>query len=259
MPKMYDSYFNDQLSKQAATAISKAVSAGKLNIQVEFPPVPNVEEVKFGTPLNQKFGKKIAPDLKMKYLPGSNLSRNLIAYSNVYWAKRFASALKGGALGGKPVGVLSAEQVDFSDVKNLGDLSRSGKINTEKARKEGRNGEAIICINPGGEETWPRLVSAHGQPNCPFVVMNNSYSTSYDLGNKKGFEEAYYLKRISKGFVFRAFPGPWEAYLEKPDGSVELLESYKTKPKLREVAELVRETSFKRYAIGNDRWMSGRM
>ena len=49
--------------------------------------------------------------------------------------------------------------------------------------------EAMICINPGGEETWERLVSAHGQPNCPLVVLNNSYSTTYDLGNKKNFEE----------------------------------------------------------------------
>jgi len=89
--------------------------------------------------------------------------------------------------------------------------------------------------------------------------MNNAYSTSYDIGNKKGFEEAYYLKRISRGFVFRAFPGPWQAVLEKPDGSTEVLKEYKDKPRLREVAELVREESFKRYAIGNDRWMSGRM
>ena len=103
------------------------------------------------------------------------------------------------------------------------------------------------------------MVSAHGQPGQPFVVMNNSYSTSYDLGNRKGFEEVYYLKRISKGFVFRAFPGNWEALLEKPDGSVEVLKSYKTKPSLREAAEIVREESFKRYAMGNDRYMSGRM
>ena len=123
----------------------------------------------------------------------------------------------------------------------------------------GRNNEAIIAINPGGEETWDRLVSAHGQPNCPFVVLNNAYSTSYDLGNRKGFEEVYYLKRISRGFVYRSFPGDWEALLEKPDGSVEVLKSYKTKPSLREVSELVRDESFKRYAIKNDRWMSGRM
>jgi len=189
----------------------------------------------------------------------SNISRNIVAYSNVYWAKRLAGAMKGGALGGKPVGVLTAEQVTFDDIQGMGDLTRSGQINTEKARKEGRPNEAIIAINPGGEETWQRLVSAHGQPNCPFIVMNNAYSTSYDLGNKKGFEEVYFLKRISKGFVFRAFPGNWEALLEKPDGSVEILQTYKTKPSLREVSELVREESFKRYAIMNDRYMSGRM
>lgn len=59
--------------------------------------------------------------------------------------------------------------------------------------------------------------------------------------------------------VCRSFPGEWEAYLEKPDGSVELLQSYKTKPSLREVSEIVRDTSFKRYAINNDRWMGGRL
>lgn len=262
MPKMYGGYFDEQIAKQASTALSKAISAGKTNMEIQFPAVPNVEEAKFGTPLNQKFGKTlVAKDLGIKggYMPGSNVSRNLVAYSNVYWAKRLAGAMKGGALGNKPVGVLSAEQVSFDEIKKMGDLSRSGKVFTDKARKEGRNNEAIIAINPGGEETWERLVSAHGQPGSPFVVMNAAYSTSYDLGNRKGFEEVYFLKRISKGFVFRAFPGNWEALLEKPDGSCEVLKSYKTKPSLREVSELVREESFKRYAIGNDRWMSGRM
>jgi hypothetical protein len=43
MPKLYDGWFNDQLSKQAATAVSKAISAGKTKIEVNFPPVPNVD------------------------------------------------------------------------------------------------------------------------------------------------------------------------------------------------------------------------
>lgn len=103
----------------------------------------------------------------------------------------------------------------------MGDLSRSGALMTPEARKGGRNGEVVLCINPGGEETWDRLVSAHGSPGAPFIVMNNSYSTSYDLGNKRGYEEAYYLKRISKGWVFRSFPGPWQALLERPDGKCE--------------------------------------
>jgi hypothetical protein len=121
-----------------------------------------------------------------------------------------------------------------------------------------KNTGAVILVNPGGEETWERLRSSCGNPKT-CVVLNNAYSTTYNLGNKAGYEEAYFLKRVSKGWVFRTFPGPWQAYLERPDGSVELIESYKQKPELSKVATLVREESFKRYAIGNDRWMSGRL
>jgi len=218
------------------------------------------DEVRFGTPLNKKFGTTvIAKDLKVDggYKPGSDVSRYLVSYSNVFWAKKIAGAASGGLLGGKPVAVLTTEQVTFNAIKSMGELTRSGKLMTQESRAAGRNGEVIIAINPGGEETWDRLVSAHASPGAPFVVLNNAYSTSYGLGNQRGFEEAYYLKRISKGWVFRAFPGKWEAYMEKPDGSVELLKSYKEKPELREVSALVRDESFKRYAIGNDRWSPG--
>lgn len=43
MPKLYDGWFNEQISKQAASAVSRAVAAGKKKIEVNFPPVPNVE------------------------------------------------------------------------------------------------------------------------------------------------------------------------------------------------------------------------
>ena len=32
MPKLYDGWFNDQISKQASTAVSKAISAGKVRL-----------------------------------------------------------------------------------------------------------------------------------------------------------------------------------------------------------------------------------
>ena len=185
MPKLYDGWFNEQVWKQAATAVSRAVSAGKKKIEVNFPPVPNVEEVKFGTPLNQKFGKTvIAKDLAIPggYKPGSDLSRQLIAYSNVYWAKRIGAAASGAPLGGKPVCVLSTEPVGFSQIKSRGPVSRVGAVMSQEARQQGRNGEVIVCINPGGEETWERLVSAHSSPGAPFIVLNNAYSTTYNLG-----------------------------------------------------------------------------
>ena len=48
IPKLYDGYFDSQIAKQAATAVGAAISKGKTNIEVNLPPVPNVEEVRFG-------------------------------------------------------------------------------------------------------------------------------------------------------------------------------------------------------------------
>lgn len=47
---MYNGYFDEQIAKQASAAVSRAVGAGKRKIEVNFPPVPNLEEVRFGTP-----------------------------------------------------------------------------------------------------------------------------------------------------------------------------------------------------------------
>lgn len=211
------------------------------------------------TPLNQKFGKTVvAKDLSVKggYKPGSDIARQQLSYANIYWAKQIAGAVGGGLVGGKPVTVLSADPIDFRNIQSKGGISRLGQLRSRDASPA----DACIAVNPGGEETWDRLRTTVTKNNkTPFVVLNNAYSTTYGLGNKKNYEEAYYLKRVTKGWIYRAYPGPWKAYLEKPDGSMELLESYKDKPELRVVSELVREESFKRYAINNDRWMSGRM
>mmetsp|Transcript_6401 Transcript_6401/g.15173 ORF Transcript_6401/g.15173 Transcript_6401/m.15173 type:complete len:318 (-) Transcript_6401:1133-2086(-) len=270
MPKIYNGYFDSQIAKQAATAVGAAVSSGKTNIEVNLPSVPNLEEVRFGTPLNKKFGKTVvAKDLSVKggYTPGSDISRQQLSYANIYWAKQIAGAVGGGILGGRAVTVLSADPIDYQNIKSRGGIARLGPIRTTNrggARNDENNApgkaDACIVVNPGGEETWDKLKrSLTKSDESPFVVLNNAYSTTYGLGNKKNYEEAYYLKRVTKGWIYRAYPGPWKAYLEKPDGSTELLETYKTKPELRQVAEVVREESFKRYAINNDRWMSGRM
>jgi hypothetical protein len=48
IPKLYNGYFDSQIAKQAATAVGAAISSGKTNIEVNFPPVPNLDEVRFG-------------------------------------------------------------------------------------------------------------------------------------------------------------------------------------------------------------------
>ena len=260
---MYKCYFDAQIAKQASTAVSKAIAAGKTKIEINFPPVPNLDEVRFGTPLNQKFGQSIvAPNLKLPggYFPGSDIARQQVAFANMYWAKQIASSVGNGGVFGKSVTVYSAEPVSYNQIKDKGSISYMAPLSiSRQSQTEPRNKNgACIAINPGGEETWERVrsVCVKGDRN-PFVVLNNAYSTTYGLGNQRGYEEAYYLKRISKGWIFRSFPGPWQAYLEKPDGTVELLKSYPVKPALNAVATLVRDESFQRYAINNDRWTPG--
>jgi len=94
-----------------------------------------VEEVKFGTPINQKFGKTVVErELRIVggYKPGSELSRDLIAYSNVYWAKKIAGSISGGPIG-NPVAVLTTERVNFTLCKSMGDLLRSGFVMNDQA------------------------------------------------------------------------------------------------------------------------------
>jgi len=254
----YQAYFNQQIAKQASAAVSRAIGSGKTNIEVYVPSVPNLDEVRFGTPLNQKFGKTVvAKDLKVKggYMPGSDIARRQTEYANVYWAKQIAGSVGGF---GKSVACLSTEPLNLSLVQNKGSISSLGPLRSNSNGNTASKFDACIVINPGGEEQWDRIRSSiMKSPKSPMVMLNNAYSTSYGLGNQRNYEEAYYLKRISKGWVYRSFPGPWKAYLEKPDGTVELLRSYKTKPQLNELAKIVREESFSRYAITNDRWSPG--
>ena len=152
-----------------------------------------MEEVRFGTPLNQKFGTSVvAKELGVPggYKPGSDVSRQLIGFSNMYWARELAPGVSGGAIGGKRVSVITAEQVVFKQLKRpgvdfVGSLAGRGQRGDESMGK----GDALIVVNPGGEETWERIYSAYGSPSSPILILNNAYSTTYDLGNKRGYEE----------------------------------------------------------------------
>lgn len=242
-----------------------------------------------------------------------------MAFSNVYWAKKIATAVKGGVLGNKCVACFTTEPVSFDQIKSTGDITRTGAVMSPQSLRDGRNNEAVICINPGGEERWDSLANAHTEPGNPFVVLNNAYrwvevttrkcydinprttlldfsNTSFNIlaprmtletrGDTKKHtiwsespRDGFFVSFVSlmKKLLFEncvrasdgslltnlhcltkwKTAGPWEAYIEKPDGSVELLESYKEKPPLNKVATYVREESFKRYAINNDRYAKG--
>lgn len=58
-------------------------------VEISFFPVPNIDEVSFGTATNKAFGTEVAKDLGMaEYKPGSTIRTYLVQYSNIYWAKK---------------------------------------------------------------------------------------------------------------------------------------------------------------------------
>lgn len=244
-----------ELASLASKAVASASRKHRL-LEVSFPPVPNLEEVDFGTPLNKRFSTRVASALGARggYRPGSLASRNQVSFANLYWARQLAPALRGSPL---PFGGRAA--VLNSGVRP-GDVSKlPGSLELRPLRSAPpASPTPTIAVSPGPSGTWKQLSSYSGSK--PFLVLNNAVNDSYDLGNAAGFETAFYLKRVSRGWAYRAYPGPWCAYLEKPDGSTELLKTYAGRPRLRELAKVVREESFKRYAaVGNDRWMNGRL
>lgn len=76
------------LTVTAAEIIVVSHRTGK-PVEICFFPVPNIEEVQFGTALNKAFGTEVAKDLGMgDYKPGSTIRTYLVQYSNIYWAKK---------------------------------------------------------------------------------------------------------------------------------------------------------------------------
>lgn len=99
-------------------------------------------------------------------------------------------------------------------------------------------------------------------PESPLIFLNSQFNETYGLcgprnGPLKGTEPVYVLRRVTRGYVFRSYPGKWQAVLECPDCSCEVLNTYDYVPRLNEVAKLVRETSNNRFGVTNDRYAKG--
>jgi hypothetical protein len=242
-PKLFDAWFDGSISRQICASYRAAAKAGISEMEINFPPVPNLEEVQFGTALNMRFQQQIAKELgladKRTYM---SVKRDPVAYANAYWARKLAGACNSGAV--------IASTADLSKARAAGGRTRETSLGSPGALAPS---EALIAVNPIGR--WPSIDRAHDGPR---VMLNTGFSEGYDLaGPIKSYEQVYYLKRISKGWIYRAYPGKWQGYVEKPDGSVQLLEEYDERPLLREVAEKVRSYSFGKYGVFNDRYAKG--
>lgn len=117
-------------------------------------------------------------------------------------------------------------------------------------RRAGRSCEGGLTDDVGGA-----LVKGRGVCGAGFAMGVSVYICAHS--HTRAYVQVYYMKRISKGWVFRCYPGPWQALVERPDGSVQVLETYDQRPLLRDASKVVRDFSFQRFAIFNDRYAKG--
>jgi hypothetical protein len=66
MPQLYDAWFppKNELAVQMRAAVAAALADGKYQMELRWPCVPNLEEIKFGTKNNFEFGKVHAGPLR---------------------------------------------------------------------------------------------------------------------------------------------------------------------------------------------------
>ena len=120
----------------------------------------------------------------------------------------------------------------------------------------------------GVTQSWKIGYDLAQNAGAPVVFLNSQLSERYSLGGPlDDVEEVYYLKPISKGFVYRAYPGGWQCILDKPDGTQEKLQEYAAgeRPTLGELSQLTRSVSQEKFGAAmndkftNDPRMGGRM
>lgn len=198
-----------------------------------------------------KYNKAVAARLKG---PDNILRRKSVAYANVDIASRVAGKT------GKRTLILTYDGAVDPNIIKISSKAMLTRINALDVEAATRANDIIFALSPG---TGPQWSKASGlKTDAPVVAINAPFSLNYDIAQGGKWEPIYVVKRVTKGWVFRAYPHEFKVYLDKPDGSVELIKEFKGEvvPKLREVSSIVREESQRRgYAVLNDRYLTQRL
>lgn len=261
-PKLYDAWFgpDHQISNQMRGAIEQAYSAGIRSMELQWPVVPNLEEIAAGTLLNFEFGKQVAADLGMSAQADYPLiKRYLASFCNLYWVKNLAQATP---FRDRTVWAVSCDGVSKTRAEdNIKNVRLTSMRNMSE--EPGEN-DVVVIVDPRGNDAWKKGMKLRPKGSDGVIIfLNSQFNESYGLvgprrGPLKDIEAVYFLKRLTRGYAFFSYPGPWRACLEKPDLSIEELKDFEKEPKLREIATVVREESNKRYGgFFNDRYVRG--
>lgn len=260
-PSLYDAWFAPslQLSMQAREAVTRAHASGVQAMELQWPVVPNLEEIAAGTLLNFEFGKQAARDLGMAADADYQLvKRYLASFCNLWWCTQIAQAPP---FRERAVWAVSTDGV--SKMPAQGGLPDNVRLASLRNRPDGiASGDVVVIMDPRFDDAWRRGLAWRPKDGT-VIFLNSQFNESYGLtGPRRGklaeTKAVYFLKRVTRGYVFYSYPGPWRACLENPDYSIEELATFDEEPKLRTIANVVREESNKRYGgFNNDRYVRG--
>lgn len=263
-PNLYRGWIKadgDQIAKQMISSVKASLSKKEKFIEVIFDPVPNLDEVTYGTPWNLKFRKEVNANLKVTDAATKRSAPSILEWSNIYWANRLVAGI-----GTKNVVALSisGEGTGKGGDKFVPTLTNGMKlINFNEGKKTlQKPGDAslIILLSPVAESQYRDAERLGTSLNCPVITLNSAYSYRYDIGAGAPWTLSYVMKRIPKGWIFRMYPGKFDAIVEGPDYEITRTCQYASQPKLTEISKLNQKKSSDLYGpTGNDRIFENRL
>ena len=264
LPNLYRGWIKadgDQIAKQMISAVKASLAKKEKLIEVIFDPVPNLDEVTYGTPWNLKFRKEVNANLKVTDAATKRSAPSILEWSNIYWANRLVAGI-----GAKNVVILSisGEGTGKGGDKFIPTLSNGMKLITfnegKKVLKQPGDASLIILLSPVAEGQYREAEKLGMLLNCPIICLNSAYSYRYDIGAGAPWTLAYVMKRIPKGWIFRIYPGKFDAIVEGPDYEITRTCQYEKQPKLTEISKANQKKSAELYGpAGNDRIFENRL
>lgn len=264
LPNLYRGWIKadgDQIAKQMISAVKASLAKKEKLIEVIFDPVPNLDEVTYGTPWNLKFRKEVNANLKVTDAATKRSAPSVLEWSNIYWANRLVAGI-----GAKNVVTLSISGEGTGKVgdKYVPTLSNGMKLITfnegKKVLKQPGDASLIILLSPVAEGQYREAEKLGMLLNCPIICLNSAYSYRYDIGAGTPWTLAYVMKRIPKGWIFRIYPGKFDAIVEGPDYEITRTCQYEKQPKLTEISKANQKKSAELYGpTGNDRIFENRL
>lgn len=267
-PNLYKGWIRsegDQIAKQFLNAAKKAIINDKIKyVEILFDPVPNLDEVAFGTTWNQRFRKEdVCLNLVVPDYAANRGGSSTLEWANIYWANRLAEGLSSGGKLNKIVALsLSGEGIQgkiFPSLHKSLRLMRYSDAIKPGALKSGEV-DCVIIISPCQETHYSGVKKLADDLNIPAIALNAPYSYRYDVGGGEPFELIYAMKRIPKGWIFRSYPRSFEAVIEGPEYEMFQAKKFDKRPSLPEISKVSMQASTDKYgSTGNDRIFQNRL